>query len=116
MSSKNLKFGTWIHSLCGFTDARLLRGGHLSGGKTSLRLDTESSKLLLLTPHNDSVKDLEDFMGTPAGGFPPTLYECCICTLYQNQYVPHRLDEFAVQNHMGIRPPYTREDHTHDHL
>ena len=39
----------------------------------SVRLDNESSKLLLLTPHNDTVYDLQDALGLPASNYPPTL-------------------------------------------
>ena len=40
----------------------------------SIRIDNESSKLLLLTPHNDTVKSLVDALGVPSDQFPPSLY------------------------------------------
>ena len=49
----------------------------------SVRLDNESSKLLLLTPHNDTVYDLQDALGLPASNYPPTLYDFYLTILYK---------------------------------
>ena len=52
----------------------------------SIRLDNESSKLLLLTPHNDSVVDLQDALGLPAPNYPPTLYDFYLTILYKQHF------------------------------
>ena len=40
----------------------------------SIHLRKESSKLLLLAPHNDTIDDLEGLMGAASPDYPPTLY------------------------------------------
>ena len=45
----------------------------------------ESSKLLLLTPHNDTVNDLIDALGLPADSLPPSLYEFYLVMIYRQQ-------------------------------
>ena len=40
-----------------------------------VRRNQESSKLLILTPHNDTVDDLLDALGLPPDNLPPSLYE-----------------------------------------
>ena len=53
----------------------------------SVRLDNESSKLLLLTPHNDTVYDLQDALGLPASNYPPTLYDFYLTILYKQNFL-----------------------------
>ena len=49
----------------------------------SVRIDNESSKLLLLTPHNDSVSDLQDALGLHTPNYPPTLYDFYLACVYK---------------------------------
>ena len=52
----------------------------------SVCLDNESSELLLLTPHNDTVYDLQDALGLPASNYPPTLYDFYLTILYKQHF------------------------------
>ena len=61
----------------------------------------ESSKLLLLTPHNDTVDDLIDAMGLPADNLPPSLYEFYLAMIYRQQILPNALQEFTRTDHRG---------------
>ena len=65
----------------------------------NIRLDTESSKLLVLSPHNDTIIDLEDALGAPDTDLPPTLYDFYLVTLYRLHFLASRLDEFPKRNH-----------------
>ena len=65
----------------------------------SIRLDNESSKLLLLTPHNDSVVDLQDALGLPAPNYPPTLYDFYLTILYKQHFLPSNLAKFPRRDH-----------------
>ena len=65
----------------------------------NIRLDTESSKLLILSPHNDTITDLEDVLGAPDADLPPTLYDFYIVTLFRLHFLASRLDEFPKRNH-----------------
>ena len=52
----------------------------------NIRLDSESSKLLILAPHNDTISDLEDALGAPDTDLPPTLYDFYLVALYRLHY------------------------------
>ena len=66
-----------------------------------VRRDQQSSKLLLLTPHNDTVDDLVDALGLPADNFPPSLYEFYLVMIYRQQILPNTLQEFTRTDHQG---------------
>ena len=57
-------------------------------------IDSESSKLLILSPHSDTISDLAS-----ATDLPPTLYDFYLVTLYRIHYLPSRLAEFPKRNH-----------------
>ena len=65
----------------------------------NVRIDSESSKLLILSPHSDTISDLEDALGASASNLPPTLYDFYLVTLYRIHYLPSRLTEFPKRNH-----------------
>ena len=65
----------------------------------NVRIDSESSKLLILSPHSDTISDLEDVLGASASDLPPTLYDFYLVTLYRIHYLPSRLNEFPKRNH-----------------
>ena len=65
----------------------------------NVRIDSESSKLLILSPHSDTISDLEDVLGASATDLPPTLYDFYLVTLYRIHYLPSRLAEFPKRNH-----------------
>ena len=48
----------------------------------------ESSKLLILTGHNDTVDDLIDALGLPPDNLPPSLYEFYLVMIYRQQISP----------------------------
>ena len=60
----------------------------------SISLRSESSKLLLLTPHNDTVADLEAMLGAPENDYPPTLYDFFLTCIYRKHYLSHNLHLF----------------------
>ncbi len=64
-----------------------------------VRLDSESSKLLILSPHRDTISDLEDVLGASATDLPPTLYDFYLVALYRLHYLSSRLKEFPKRNH-----------------
>ena len=57
----------------------------------SVRIDNESSKLLLLTPHNGSVSDLQDALGSPTPNYPPTLYDFYLACVYKKHLLKDNL-------------------------
>ena len=65
----------------------------------NVRIDSESSKLLILSPHSDTISDLEDVLGASATDLPPTLYDFYLVALYRIHYLPSRLTEFPKRNH-----------------
>ena len=65
----------------------------------TVRLDSESSKLLILSPHSDTISDLEDVLGASATDLPPTLYDFYLVALYRLHYLSSRLKEFPKRNH-----------------
>ena len=65
----------------------------------NVRIDSESSKLLILSPHSDTISDLEDVLGASASDLPPTLYDFYLVALYRIHYLPSRLSEFPKRNH-----------------
>ena len=65
----------------------------------NVRLDSESSKLLILSPHSDTISDLEDVLGASATDLPPTLYDFYLVALYRLHYLSSRLHEFPKRNH-----------------
>ena len=72
----------------------------------SVRLDNESSKLLLLTPHNDTVYDLQDALGLPASNYPPTLYDFYLTILYKQNFLATNAENLKLFNrpdHTGTR-------------
>ena len=72
----------------------------------SVRLDNESSKLLLLTPHNDTVYDLQDALGLPASNYPPTLYDFYLTILYKQNFLATKAENLKLFNrpdHTGTR-------------
>ena len=70
-----------------------------------VRRNQESSKLLILTPHNDTVDDLLDAVGLPPDNLPPSLYEFYLVMIYKQQLLPTTLAEFTRTDHKG--KPYT---------
>ena len=71
-----------------------------------MRLDNESSKLLLLTPHNDTVYDLQDALGLPASNYPPTLYDFHLTILYKQNFLATNVENLKLFNrpdHTGTR-------------
>ena len=54
-----------------------------------VRRNQESSKLLILTPHNDTVDDLLDAVGLPPDNLPPSLYEFYLVMIYKQQILPY---------------------------
>ena len=67
----------------------------------SIRIDNESSKLLLLTPHNDTVKGIIDALGVPSDHFPPSLYYYYLSMLFRIHHLPSHLEAFPRYDHMG---------------
>ena len=67
----------------------------------SIHLRHESSKLLLLAPHNDTIDDLEGLMGAAAPDFPPTLYDFYLACIYRQDFLADNLDKFQFTNHQG---------------
>ena len=67
----------------------------------SIRLRKESSKLLLLAPHNDTIDDLEGLMGAAAPDYPPTLYDFYLACIYRQELLADNLDKFQFTNHQG---------------
>ena len=65
----------------------------------NVRIDSESSKLLILSPHSDTISDLEDVLGASASDLPPTLYDFYLVALYRIHFLPSRLTEFPKRNH-----------------
>ena len=78
----------------------------------SIRVDNESSKLLLLTPHNDTVKGLVDALGVPTTGdqYPPSLYYYYLAMLFKIHLLSSHLASFPRHDHMGY-PVTTKMDH-----
>ena len=70
-----------------------------------VRRNQESSKLLILTPHNDTVDDILDAVGLPPDNLPPSLYEFYLVMIYKQQILPTTLTEFTRTDHRG--KPYT---------
>ena len=70
-----------------------------------VRRNQESSKLLILTPHNDTVDDILDAVGLPPDNLPPSLYEFYLVMIYKQQLLPTTLAEFTRTDHKG--KPYT---------
>ena len=66
-----------------------------------VRRNQESSKLLILTPHNDTVDDLLDALGLPPDNLPPSLYEFYLVMIYRQQILPTTLPEFTRADHKG---------------
>ena len=54
-----------------------------------VRRNQESSKLLILTPHNNTVDDLLDALGLPPDNLPPSLYEFYLVMIYRQQILPY---------------------------
>ena len=67
----------------------------------SIHLRHESSKLLLLAPHNDTIDDLESLMGAAAPDYPPTLYDFYLACIYRQDFLAENLDKFQFTNHQG---------------
>ena len=67
----------------------------------SFRLNDENSKLLLLAPHNDTIQDLQDALGTPSPHFPPTLYDFYLTCIFRVVLLPTHLASFARKDHMN---------------
>ena len=67
----------------------------------SIHLRKESSKLLLLAPHNDTIDDLEGLMGAAAPDYPPTLYDFYLACIYRQEFLADNLDKFQFTNHQG---------------
>ena len=65
----------------------------------SISLRSESSKLLLLTPHNDTVADLEAMLGAPETDYPPTLYDFFLTCIYRKHYLANNLHNFPTTVH-----------------
>ena len=65
----------------------------------NVRIDSESSKLLILSRHSDTISDLEDVLGASASDLPPTLYDFYLVALYRLHYLSSRLNEFPKRNH-----------------
>ena len=66
-----------------------------------VRRNQESSKLLILTPHNDTVDDILDAVGLPPDNLPPSLYEFYLVMIYKQQILPTTLTEFTRTDHKG---------------
>ena len=76
----------------------------------SIRLNDENSKLLLLAPHNDTIQDLQDALGTPSPHFPPTLYDFYLTCIFRVMLLQTHISSFARKDHMNqlIEPqPHT---------
>ena len=67
----------------------------------AVRLDEESSKLLILAPHNDTIDDLEGKLGAPAPNYPPTLFDFYLVCIYRRFYLPTNCDKFQYTNSQG---------------
>ena len=67
----------------------------------SIHLCQESSKLLLLAPHNDTIDDLEGLMGAAAPDSPPTLYDFYLACIYRQDFLADNLEKFQFTNHQG---------------
>ena len=67
----------------------------------TVRLDEESSKLLILAPHNDTIDDLEGKLGAPAPNYPPTLFDFYLVCIYRRVYLPTNCDKFQYTNSQG---------------
>ena len=67
----------------------------------SIHLRKESSKLLLLAPHNDTIDDLEGLMGAASPDYPPTLYDFYLACIYRQEFLAANLDKFQFTNHQG---------------
>ena len=67
----------------------------------SIRLNDENSKLLLLAPHNDTIQDLQDALGTPSPHFPPTLYDFYLTCIFRVMLLPTHISSFARKDHMN---------------
>ena len=67
----------------------------------AVRLDEESSKLLILAPHNDTIDDLEGKLGAPAPNYPPTLFDFYLVCIYRRVYLPTNCDKFQYTNSQG---------------
>ena len=67
----------------------------------SIHLKKESSKLLLLAPHNDTIDALEGLMGAAAPDYPPTLYDFYLACIYRQDLLADNLDKFQFTNHQG---------------
>ena len=63
----------------------------------SIRLNDENSKLLLLAPHNDTIQDLQDALGTPSPHFPPTLYDFYLTCIFRVMLLPTHISSFPVK-------------------
>ena len=70
----------------------------------SISLRSESSKLLLLTPHNDTVADLEAMLGAPETDYPPTLYDFFLTCIYRKYYLSHNLNHFPTYVRGELQP------------
>ena len=66
-----------------------------------IHLRKESSKLLLLAPHNDTIDDLEGLMDAAAPDYPPTLYDFYLACIYRQDFLAANLDKFQFTNHQG---------------
>ena len=66
-----------------------------------VRRNQESSKLLILTPHNDTVEDIIDAVGLPSDNLPPSLYEFYLVMIYKQQLLPTSISEFKRTDHAG---------------
>ena len=64
----------------------------------AVRLDEESSKLLILAPHNDTIDDLEGKLGAPAPNYPPTLFDFYLVCIYRRYFLPTNCDKFQYTN------------------
>ena len=61
----------------------------------------QSRKLLILTPHNDTVEDILDAVGLPSDNLPPSLYEFYLVMIYKQQLLPTTISEFTRTDHAG---------------
>ena len=78
-----------------------VRGGRHYFTARAVRLDEESSKLLILAPHNDTIDDLEGKLGAPAPNYPPTLFDFYLVCIYRRYYLPTNCDKFQYTNSQG---------------
>ena len=62
----------------------------------AVRLAEESSKLLILAPHNDTIDDLEGKLGAPAPNYPPTLFDFYLVCILPPLLPPHQLRQVPV--------------------